>query len=359
MQEIISKIFQIIDFKTLKECHLVCRKWCRIATEFLFRRVVHHRENSKYFNEIIARDNLSVLIRVISIGRAVSDDTMVDLRRSILSHQTLRQLVVRPTVGVIRQRHQREFITTLTGMDSQNTPLILPALEEIRLITSEEPYMPTQLFSELRKLHIDMETIRLPDDLAWPSLVDLHLRGIIDIDYLEDFLKNYKDIRQLHIAIVSSLRPLGPSSDPLHQLLRGLLNSRLDTELAGSIMRHAEKNADGHERLLLQDIHAQLDKMTDEKTAKEMHQAIVTVFKTLLKYELDRYSIDIGKMRIPLENLSQLEVSCSIAYFWEDELAIKGITLPEDYASKSGLWINDEIKESLGISHVYQRIGST
>lgn len=80
-------------------------------------------------------------------------------------------------------------------------------------------------------------------------------------------------------------------------------------------MGHAEKNADRHERSLLRDIHAQLDRMTDGKTAKEMHQGIAAVLETLLEYELDEYSIDIGKMRIPLENPSQFELSCSIAYF--------------------------------------------
>lgn len=103
MQEIISSIFQIVDFKTPKECHLVCRKWCRIATEFLFRRVAYHTGNSKYINELSARDNLSVFIRVISIGRAAPDDTKVDLCSLVLFHQMLRQLLVRPTVGVIRQ----------------------------------------------------------------------------------------------------------------------------------------------------------------------------------------------------------------------------------------------------------------
>lgn len=81
--------------------------------------------------------------------------------------------------------------------------------------------------------------------------------------------------------------------------------------------------------------------------------------ESLLKYEFDRYSIDLGNMRVPLQNSSQLEVSCSIAYLRENELAIKGITLPEDHALQSGLWIIDKMEESLGISHVYQRIGST
>ncbi|KAF9882587.1 hypothetical protein FE257_006230, partial [Aspergillus nanangensis] len=54
-----------------------------------------------------------------------------------------------------------------------------------------------------------------------------------------------------------------------------------------------------------------------------MHQALVNGFETALEYELRRYSIDIGNMRIPLQTTSQLELSSSIAWFWEDELAIK------------------------------------
>lgn len=88
-----------------------------------------------------------------------------------------------------------------------------------------------------------------------------------------------------------------------------------------------------------------------------MHEALVTSFETVLEYELRRYSIDIEKMQIPRQISTKLEVGCSIAWFWEDELAIKGINLPENYASKRGLWIKDEVKESLGKTYVYERTG--
>lgn len=354
MQEIISQIFLVANFKTLKSCHLVCRQWCRIATEFLFSRVVHHREKSKFFNEILARDDLSRFIKIISFGRAAPSDTNRDLVSSILSHEALRPLIKRPTVGVIRQRRQGEFIATLTGMGTQDTPTILPALEEIQFISNEEPYLPIALFSELGKLYIDLEYIRLPDNFVWPSLVDVHIRGAIDFDCLQAFLRNHDHIRQLHLAIVVTLRPLDTSST-IQRLLRMILNDELDA-VAESIVRNAEQNADGHERSLLRHIHAQLDQMVDG-SARKMYHAVVTGFEAYLQYEFQRHCIDLGNMRMPLQTLNQLDVSCSIAWFWEDELAIKDMKLPENYASRSGLWINDEVKESLGKSCVFKRTG--
>jgi len=340
----------------LKSCHLVCRRLCRIATELLFRRVVCHKGNSKSFNEILARDDLSQFIKVISFGRTAPSDTIPDIISLILSHEALRPLIKRPTACVTRQRREGEFISTLTRLGTQNTPSALPALEEIQLISNEEPYLPIALFSEIEKLHIDMEYIRLPDNFVWPSLVDVHLRGTIDIDCLEGFLKNHHHIRKLFLAIVATLRPLGPSPSTVHTLSRTVLKSGLDTELVDSILRNAEQNTDGHERSLLLHIHDQLDKRVDG-TVKKLHEALITSFETVLEYELRRYSIDIEKMQIPRQISTKLEVGCSISWFWEDELAIKGINLPQNYASKRGLWIKDEIKESLRKTYVYERTG--
>jgi hypothetical protein len=143
------------------------------------------------------------------------------------------------------------------------------------------------------------------------------------------------------------LRPLHPSSGELQKLLEKVLNSRLDTEVAGSIMRHAEKYASGHERSLLREIHAQLEESTDEKTVTEMRQTLVTLFEAILRCELDRHIALVMEIRVPYENLS---LSFSIEYFWDDELAIKGITLPGDYLSKTGVWKNDEVEQGLAMS---------
>ncbi|KAB8067785.1 hypothetical protein BDV29DRAFT_185574 [Aspergillus leporis] len=249
-------------------------------------------------------------------------------------------------------------MTKLTGMSTQHTPSTLPALEEIRFITSQDPYVPLRLFRELRKLHIDMEALQIPSDLKWPSLFDLHLRGVIDLENLQSFLKKHKNIGKLHLAFVSVLRPLDSSGD-FKRLLEEILNSRLDAELTGSIMRRAGKNADGHERSLIQHIYAQLDKLPNAQTVEQIRQLIITFFKTLLKYEFDKHSTEIGKMEVPLKNPSRLELSTSIEYFWEDELAIKGINRLEDYAPRKWVWTNNKVRTSLKMSCVFQHISPT
>lgn len=89
-----------------------------------------------------------------------------------------------------------------------------------------------------------------------------------------------------------------------------------------------------------------------------IRQAIVSLLRVLLVYELGRYSLDVGKLWI-LSAPSQLEPSCLIEQYWEDELAINGTNFPEDYTSKQGLWTNDEFKGNLRISHVLERSGPT
>ncbi|RAH82901.1 hypothetical protein BO86DRAFT_63489 [Aspergillus japonicus CBS 114.51] len=112
---IISEIFRVAEFEALKACHRVCRTWRRVATGFLFYRVVLHRENSEHFSASLGRDNLSVLGKVLSIGRA--DDTGGDLSNLIRSHRCLQQSTVQPTIAVVHQVRERLFTTSLTGMD--------------------------------------------------------------------------------------------------------------------------------------------------------------------------------------------------------------------------------------------------
>lgn len=76
------------------------RKLCRVATGFLFCGVVRHR-NPEYFDAILARDNLSVFTKLISIGRA--DDAGHDLLIWIRSDRSLRHLIVRPTIATVQR----------------------------------------------------------------------------------------------------------------------------------------------------------------------------------------------------------------------------------------------------------------
>ncbi|KAL4860943.1 hypothetical protein BDV12DRAFT_191402 [Aspergillus spectabilis] len=47
-----------------------------------------------------------------------------------------------------------------------------------------------------------------------------------------------------------------------------------------------------------------------------IHQVIVTLSRVLLAYELDRYSFDIGKIRVLLDASSHFELSCLIEHVW-------------------------------------------
>ncbi|KAL2801609.1 hypothetical protein BJX63DRAFT_416966 [Aspergillus granulosus] len=65
-----------------------------------------------------------------------------------------------------------------------------------------------------------------------------------------------------------------------------------------------------------------------------IHQAIVTLSRVLLAYELDRRSLYIEKIWVLLDASSHFELSCSIEHFWGDEIAINGTILPAEYTSK-------------------------
>lgn len=109
----------------------------------------------------------------------------------------------------------------------------------------------------------------------------------------------------------------------LLDMLNNTLSYGLDAELAGPIMRQAEMSGGGHERFLLREIHAQLENL-ESKVAKELRQNIIAAFETLLKYELNKHHVIIGKTQISTASPSQLEVSCSIAWFWEDDSSHQG-----------------------------------
>jgi hypothetical protein len=140
MQELISEILLRVDFETLKQCHCVCWKWCRIATEFLFRETVYRHENQTHFDKILAQEDLSKFITVVSFEWAQSSDTTIQQLHSISSHPKLWQLLLQPTVSFIRQHDQVKITTTLTGVDPEGSLSILPALKKIGLLRIKHIY---------------------------------------------------------------------------------------------------------------------------------------------------------------------------------------------------------------------------
>lgn len=336
---------QTLDLETLKACYRVCRKWCLAATEFLFCAVVRHQGNLERFNAILAQANLSVFIKVISIGRV--DNTGRDLLHWIRSDRVLQRLTGRPTIADVRQVGPNQFAAELTRMDSRNSS-VLPALQKIRLIANEPPYVPLHLFNGLRCLYVQTLKLQLPDSPTWESLADVVLRGTVDLDKFFDslggLLQSHRCIGKLHLAVVSPLRNLDASPSIIPATIKRILGTELHPELVEQIMTRAQMSAEGHEQLFVRNIHAELDKLTDTKTAEILRGDIYNLFKLRLKYELEKYALILESMGVPPENRSKLELSCSIEFFWQDELVIRGGTLPEDYTSRFGLWRDIEFR---------------
>jgi hypothetical protein len=298
---------------------------------------------------------LSENITVISFKR----ETDIALLQSIATPDTLRFLPL-PSLGIIRQHRQGEIVTNLTDMKSDTVHSILPKLEKIRFVSTEAPYVTMQCFKKLRRLQIDMETVQWDLECNWPLLEELDLRGSIAIDpCLGAFLGRHKHLKHLHIFAVITLRQLGPSEDELHRAMTLVLSHALSTELTGSIMEYATKNAIGHERSLFQHFYVKLDEMVDNETAIYVRQIMAQFFVATMEQELERHRSAIEKLDIPLDVANQLDVSYSGDVFWKDEFAIKGLPLIDD--SGDGLWINDEVKGALSISHrmAARKIGTT
>ncbi|KAK2053470.1 hypothetical protein LY76DRAFT_597809 [Colletotrichum caudatum] len=110
-KEIVRHILRRVDFDSLKKCRLVCRQWCRIVPEFLFRRVY---SAGPHFKDIVSRKGLSSFVRIISVENTAKGQTSMSLLPFIADNQTLQQLVPLPTVGVIRQHRGNKFTVTLT-----------------------------------------------------------------------------------------------------------------------------------------------------------------------------------------------------------------------------------------------------
>ncbi|OJJ65755.1 hypothetical protein ASPBRDRAFT_669478 [Aspergillus brasiliensis CBS 101740] len=88
---------------------------------------------------------------------------------------------------------------------------ILPAQQEIRLITNEPAYLPMLLFAELRNLQIDMETIQLSERLIWKSLANVSLR----LDKTTDMVTMHI-MRQAGVTLFGVLLPYKLDRYPLH-----------------------------------------------------------------------------------------------------------------------------------------------
>ncbi|EWY79460.1 hypothetical protein FOYG_17365 [Fusarium oxysporum NRRL 32931] len=249
---------------------------------------------------------------------------MENLVRLIASHPVLRGLAALPKVGNICQDRKGQFACTLTSLDYGSAQPFLPALQEIQLFTTEEPFQLIGSFNNLEKLNVDLEAVRLPGSHIWSSLKNLYLRGMIDIDRLGVFLDEHRAITRCHLDILSFLRPIESLPSQICVLLRERWRDDiLNTRVAESIFEYAEAHAEGHERSLLRHLYRRLSELETEQIVANVRQFIISAFEALLEHELARYIEDMGNTRVQLNDPSQFEATYCIRYFCEDERIIK------------------------------------
>ena len=346
-EEIIAQILESLDFKSLKCCHLVCKKWYRIATPDLFRVVILHAGNSSHFTSLLARQDLSQFVTLVSVGNPA--DMMFD---DFETSRKSMQLYSLPRTGLVRQMYGGKFTICLREMVLGALQPIFPALKKIQL-KADDPYMALVSFKKLEKITFDMEQVRLRVPSKWPNLISICVRGDIDFDALQSFLCNHTGVRRVQVQAISKLRARSPQSSYLPRLIRSALATALSPAFTDSILDQAEKYAESHERTFVRAIHAELDKQLEANKAKEMHSAIVVMFQTILEFELKKNSKDIMTMRVPLRDLSLLELRCAIEYYWEDSLAITNERLRDDSQIHSGSWAYNGNEEGLPAAHSY------
>ncbi|PCD21363.1 hypothetical protein AU210_016328 [Fusarium oxysporum f. sp. radicis-cucumerinum] len=305
-EEIVTEILQLGGSKDFREYRFVCCQWNRIVTPLLFRQMKVYEDKLVRPEEILVCRDLSAFIRELSIRQEVSGN-MENLVRLIASHPVLQGLAALPKVGNICQDRKGQFACTLTSLDYGSAQPFLPALQEIQLFTTEEPFQLIGSFNNLEKLNVDLEAVRLPGSHIWSSLKNLYLRGMIDIDRLGVVLDEHRAITRCHLDILSFLRPIESSPSQICVLLRERWRDDiLNTRVAESIFEYGEAHAEGHERSLLRHLYRPTD---------------------LANWELNRllqmYIEDMGNTRVQLNDPSQFEATYCIRYFCEDERIIK------------------------------------
>ncbi|EEU34836.1 uncharacterized protein NECHADRAFT_88422 [Fusarium vanettenii 77-13-4] len=340
-QEVLSEILRKVDTISLKACRLVCKYWNCTASELLFRQIVIGEEGSQHFMELFSHKRLCGCVRAITFEQSDPLVTATDLlqldfaltdlneeRRQMdpelgksMPQEQFRGL---PKVGLVCQGDDGKFSSILECVNDPKAPPILSALREIRLITDEAPDFPMTAFHNLTKINIDIETIKLPSELKWWALTDVSLRGSIDIDNLEAFLKYHHCVEKLRIVAVLRLGLVEISRSQIHTRLRVGLGSIIGMKAIDSAMKHAQKRPGVLERDLLGRIRGGLAKRPDSSVIEQAHQAIVATYAGHLESERERFVTNINEMRESLGGRARPEINVSMEYVKEDKLAIQG-----------------------------------
>lgn len=306
-------IIRRLEPKSLKESRRVCRQFHRVATPLLFQRViVYSPESLQRFKNILAEAELSRLIKVISFESAdeFGEFNLISMMSDLL------QILRLPTSCEI-YHHQTNLVAKLTGLNSNGDQASTLIPEEIRIVTPGIPYFATALFRNLRKIHIDTDSVQLPSHFRFTFLEELYIScNILGLDMLMDLLRHHGKLQQLYLIVRLTL---GPLTKNLLNVTKKALQTQISSELVDSIIENAQEDAkkDAHSgsRVLLASVHRQMIERCDEKQVKELSQRFVALFRLLKEREHESYYSGVfEKIRNSVQNPDVVKTTILLEY---------------------------------------------
>ena len=306
------EIGSYLEPAALKVSRLLCKQWCRIATLFLFQRaVLYGQKSAKYFKAILERPHLSANVRVISF-ESTYDGRFgeLDLIPIVEQSDTLPLFPLPSSCDIYK--HQTKFIAKLSGLDSTGSKALIPTLKEIQLSTPSIPYFGTILFINLRRIHINAESVQLPEYFTLPQLEKFHITcNTFGVEMMIAFLKRHGRLQQLCLNLRITL---GPLTEELLDFMEIFLRTWLSEELVASITKNAKEEACGELRLFVKSIHEQMTSRLDEELVKQMNQGFITFFGLLMGQEREKYRRSWEEIRSAVQNHNAVEMTLVVDY---------------------------------------------
>ncbi|KFY02047.1 hypothetical protein V490_00662 [Pseudogymnoascus sp. VKM F-3557] len=306
--ELVFEIVRHLERKNLKLARNVSRQWYRVATLLLFEHVlVYRHESLKRLKGILSQAHISRSIKEISVEPADgSEDSVI----SLTVNPDMLWILHLPTSCYIHH-YQTSCVTRLASFNSKRDGEVAPMLEEIRIQTSDIPYLATSLFRNLRKFHINADSVQLSDRITLPLLEELHITSnTVGVDLLIGFVRRHGKLQQLCLALEMRL---GPLKDGILSSLESILRTKLSDDVVTSIIANAKRDALGEMQLMLKSLHRQITEMFDEELVKELNQEFVSIFREWKEVEYNKNSIIWKDIRSAVQN-PEARIAISMEY---------------------------------------------
>jgi hypothetical protein len=178
-----------------------------------------------------------------------------------------------------------------------------PNLREIRISTPGIPYLGTTLFRNIRQIHINAESVQLPERFTLPVLEEFHATcntfGTETGTEIIAFLNRHGKLQQLCLTIRSTL---GPLTESFLDMTETVLKTNASEELVASIVENAKGDARNESRFFLKSVHRQMTERLDAELVKNLNQEFVSVFRLGMAWKRKAYYGTLKEIRSTVQN---------------------------------------------------------